>query len=411
MRKIADHNVHGKKVLIRVDLNSPVENGKITGSARINAHAKTIKSLSDRGAAVIVLSHQGREGHEDFIGLEQHAKLLHDKIGKDVIFIANVVGADAERAISRLKPGEIMVLDNVRFLPCETGHNEGLGEIVHHLSPIVDYYVLDALSVAHRKHSSVVGFSKKIPCFAGDVLAAEIEAVEKVRNSRDVTFIFGGSKVEDSFAVMKKWLEEGRAREVLVGGALSVLFLHAAGHGVGESATYLRDSGLEQHLPAAKSLLQDFDGKIVLPVDVGLSVKDPHSENVERLDADVGQIHKGQIWDVGPKTVARYTETINNSHSVVMNGPLGVYEMDDFSKGTRSVLETIARCDAFSLLGGGHTITALERFNIDKKYFGYVSLSGKALVEYLCGKALPGIVALDENEKMFPLHQTAKAKN
>lgn len=134
MRKISDYDVRGKKVIVRADLNSPVEGGKITGSARINAHARTIKELSDRGASVIVLSHQGREGHDDFIGLEQHAKLLHHKLGKDVIFIANVVGADAERAISRLAPGEIMVLDNVRFLPCETSHKDGLGEIVHHLS-------------------------------------------------------------------------------------------------------------------------------------------------------------------------------------------------------------------------------------------------------------------------------------
>lgn len=401
MRKIADYDVSGKKILIRVDLNSPVENGKITGSARINAHAKTIKTLSDRGAAVIVLSHQGREGHDDFIGLEQHAKMLHDKIGKDVIFIANVVGEDAERAIKRLKGGEIMVLDNVRFKPCETNHPEGMGEIVHALSPLVDYYVLDALSVAHRKHSSVVGFAKKIPCFYGDVLASEIEAVDKVKHSKDVTFIFGGSKVEDSFAVMKKWLADGRAREVLVGGALSVLFLHAAGNHVGDSASYLKDSGLEANVPAAKELLEKFKSKIILPEDVGLSLKVPHRDEMERIDSNANDIRKGQIWDIGPKTSARYIETINNSHCIVMNGPLGVYEVEQFSKGTRSVLEAIARCDAFSLLGGGHTITALERFGIDKKDFGYVSLSGKALIEYLCGKTLPGIAALDENEKKF----------
>jgi len=396
MRKIADHEVKGKKVIVRADLNSPVENGKITGSARINAHARTIKELSDRGAAVIVLSHQGREGHDDFIGLEQHARLLHSKIGKDVIFVANVVGADAERVIERLKPGEIMVLDNVRFLPCETGHKDGLGEIVHHLSSKVDYFVLDALSVAHRKHSSVVGFTKTIPSFAGDVLAAEIEAVEKVRSCRDVSFIFGGSKVEDSFSVMKKWLADGRARHVMVGGALSVLFLRAAGHGIGDSSAYLKDSGLEEQIPKAKELLDLFDGKISLPVDVGLS------HNAERTDADVGSIKSGQIWDIGPKTVARYVEAIDNSHCIVMNGPLGVYEVEKFSSGTRSILEAISKSDAFSLLGGGHTITALERFGFDKKNFGYVSLSGKALIEYLCGKELPGIVALQENEKKFP---------
>jgi len=396
MRKIRDVKVKGKKVIVRVDLNSPVENGRITGSARINAHAVTIKELSDRGARVIVLSHQGREGHDDFIGLEQHARLLHHKLGRDVYFIANVVGSEAEKAIARMKDGDILVLDNVRFLPCETAHKDGLGEIVHHLSPIVDYYVLDALSVAHRRHSSVVGFAQTIPCFAGDVLAAEVEAVAKVRNCDDVTFIFGGSKVEDSFAVMKKWLSEGRARQVLVGGALSVLLLHADGHSVGESREYLKNAKLEQFVPEAKALVDGFREKIILPVDVGLSI------DMKRENCDVGSIRGGQIWDIGPKTVSRYVEAIDNSRCIVMNGPLGVYEVEDFSKGTQFILDSIAKCDAFSLLGGGHTITALERFGIDKKYFGYVSLSGKALIEYMCGKPLPGLLALEENEKKFP---------
>ena len=397
MRKIRDHTVRGKKVLVRADLNCPVEKGKIAGSARIRAHAQTIKELSDRGARVIVLSHQGRDGHEDFISLEQHAKLLHDILGKQVHFVDDVVGPKAKKAIESLHDGEVLVLDNVRFLHCETKHTDGMGEIVHHLSPVADYFVLDALSVSHRKHSSVVGFCKKMPCFAGDVLAGEIEAVERVRHNKDVTFIFGGSKVDDSFAVMKKWLSEGRARQVLVGGALSVLLLHASGHPVGESIDYLKNSGLDSHVPQAKEMLHQFDGKIVLPVDVGLSI------NMQRVESDVDSIKGGQIWDIGKKTIERYVAAINNSHCIVMNGPAGVYELEDFSLGTRAILDAIAKCDAFSLLGGGHTIAAIERMGIDKKYFGYVSLSGKALIEYLCGKELPGLQALEENEKGFPL--------
>jgi phosphoglycerate kinase len=242
----------------------------------------------------------------------------------------------------------------------------------------------------------VVGFTRTIPSFAGDVLAAEMEAVEKVRNSKDVTFIFGGSKVDDSFAVMKKWLADGRARQVMVGGALSVLFLRAAGNSIGDSESYLQDSGLAAHLPGAKEMLERFDGKIHMPVDVGLSVK------MQRHEADAAGISSGQIWDIGPKTIERYVEAINNSHCIVMNGPLGVYEVAEFSKGTRAILDAISKSDAFSLLGGGHTITALEKFGIDKKDFGYVSLSGKALIEYMCGKELPAIAALHENERKFP---------
>jgi phosphoglycerate kinase len=399
MREIADYDVKGKKVLVRADLNCPVKGGKLIGDTRIRAHAGTIKELSDRGARVIVLSHQGRKGREDFLPLEQHAKALHRITGKDVIYIDAVVADKVRLAIESLRDGQILVLDNVRRLHCETEHPHGEGEIVHHLSPLADYYVLDALSVAHRRHSSVVGFSKHMPCFAGDVLAAELEAVDRVRHGNDVTFFFGGSKVEDSFAVMKKWLAEGRAREVLVGGALSVLFLHASGHSVGDSAEYLKESGLVEKVPEAQQMLRDFDGKIVLPVDVALSI------DMQRHEADVGSIKKGQIWDLGKKSIERYTEVLNNSHYIVMNGPAGVYELDDFSHGTRALLETVAKSDAFSLLGGGHTVSAIERFGIDKKYFSYVSLSGKALIEYLCGHHLPGLVALEENEKLFPLEK------
>jgi phosphoglycerate kinase len=405
MRKIADYPVKGKKVLVRVDLNCPVEDGKISGSARISAHAKTIRELSDRGARVIVLSHQGRKGHDDFIGLEQHARMLHGLVGKDVHFVDDVVGEAAKQALNHLKDGDIIVLDNVRHLHCETEHPHGEGEIVYHLAPLADYFVLDALSVAHRKHSSVVGFCNKMPAFAGDVLAGEVEAVSKVRHSRDVTFIFGGSKVDDSFAVMKKWLADGRAREVLVGGALSVLLLYASGHPVGDSLGYLKDSKLTEHVPAAKEMLEKFKGRIFLPVDVGLSVSAPDGSSgagIQRVESPVSEIKKGQIWDIGPKTTGRYVEVINNSHCIVMNGPVGVYELEAFSKGTRALLEAIARCDAFSLIGGGHTITAMEKLGIDRKYFGYVSLSGKALIEYLCGKELPGLVALEENQKRFP---------
>ena len=397
MRKIADYDVKGKKVLVRADLNCPVKDGKLISDTRIRAHSATIGELSDRKARVIVLSHQGRRGREDFTSLEEHTRILHRLLKRDVIYVDDVIGERARKAIESLKDGQILVLDNVRHLKCETDHPIGEGELIFHIAPLADYYVLDALSVAHRQHSSVVGFSRHIPCFAGDILAAELEAVDKVRGGKDVTFIFGGSKVEDSFAVMKKWLADGRAREVLVGGALSVLFLYASGREVGDSLAYLSNSGLIGKVPEAKALLDRFDGKIVLPVDVALS------RGMKRHESDTENIRSGEIWDIGRKTVERYKEAINNSHCVVMNGPVGVYEVDDFAFGTKALLETLANSDSFSLLGGGHTISAMERFGIEKKNFSYVSLSGKALIEYMCGQTLPGIAALDENEKRFKL--------
>ncbi len=392
MRRIADHDVKGKKILLRVDLNSPVKDGMIAGSERIKAHAKTINEISERGAAVIVLAHQGKKGSPDFLHLEQHARMLHRILGKDVAYVDDVVGSEAKKAITRMKPGDILVLDNVRLLECE---NTTDGKIVEGLSPLVDYFVLDALSVAHRKHSSVMGFFKKIPCFAGDILSAEIDAMKNVRSSRDVTFFLGGSKVSDSFRIMENWLQDGRARIVLVGGALSVLLLYAKGFNIGGSREFLENSDLLDDVDKARKILEKYDGKIMLPADVGLSV------DMKRVECDADKITEGQVWDIGGKTIEEYRRVIYNSKCVVMNGPAGVYELEDFSKGTRAVLEAIARSDAYSLLGGGHTINAINLFGMKKEHFSYISLSGKAMIEFLCGNELPGITALDENEKLF----------
>jgi len=394
MRAITDVNVKGKRILLRVDLNLPIEDGKIVPGPRIEVHARTARMLSDKGAMVVILAHQGRKGKPDFTSLEQHAKLLHHLTKKDVAFVDDVAGPLAKEAIKAMKDGDILVLDNVRKLDDEEKPSDG--KIVKELSPLADYFVLDALSVAHRNQASVTGFSKTLPSFAGPHLAQDIEALEKLRHSKDIIFVLGGSKVEDSFAIMKKWLREGKARKVLVCGALATLLLHAQGHKVGESMEFLNLSSLEEHCAEAKKMLEEFDDRIALPVDVGLSV------GMERHDLAVGDIHKGQIWDIGPKTVERYREDIFNSHTVVMNGPAGVYEMEAFSKGTRGMLEAIAQCDAFSLLGGGHTVTAVEKFGIEKHHFSHISLAGKALIAFLSGHELPGIKALEENEKLFP---------
>ena len=385
-------DVKGKRVLIRADLNSPLENGKVVVNPRIVAHAKTIRELSDRGARVIVISHQGRKGDHDFTNLEEHTRILKELAGRHVEFIDDVVGGKVRDAITRLKDGGIIVLDNVRHLDDETKPD---GKIVHELTPVIDYFVLDALSIAHREHASVVGFTKTVPSCAGNVLAEEITALNKVKRSKDVTFIFGGAKVEDSVCVMKTWLHNRRANKIILGGALSILFLHAKGYNIGKSLAYIEKTGIIKFLDDAKGMLKEFGDKIVLPVDIGL--KEAHG----RTDCTVEKINDGEIFDIGPNTIKMYKDIIEKSKTIVANGPMGVYEIEEYAKGTKSVLQAIAEGDAFSLLGGGHTITALEKFNIEKSHFGYISLSGKALIEFLCGKHLPGIVALDNNEKMF----------
>ncbi len=392
MRRISDYEVKGKKILVRVDFNCAIENGRIVPGDRIEAHSQTIKTLAEKGARVIVLAHQGRKDSEDFLHLDQHAKLIEKYIGIPVKYIDDLTGEVAKSAIGNVGDGEVIMLQNVRVRADETTED---GAIVNALAPLVDYYVLDALSVAHRAHSSVVGFSNRIPSFYGDVLADEMKALESLKDINDVTFVLGGSKVKDSFGIMRKWLSDGRAKKFLAGGALSILFLKAKGYSLGDSEEYFEEAELDEYLEDARKLLEEHGGKIEVPVDVGLKADN------ERKKCDSDKIHRGEIFDIGRKTMEIYKKIIAESGAVVMNGPMGVYEIDEFAEGTRVVLQAIYDSKAYSLLGGGHTITALKKLGIGKEGFGYVSLAGKALIEYLCGKELPGIKALDENEKKF----------
>jgi phosphoglycerate kinase len=397
MRTIDEVDVKNKKVLVRVDINSPVENGVVVMNPRIKAHAETIKKLSERGAYVIVIAHQGRKGNEDFTCLDQHAKLLEKTIGKQVKYVEDVCGPHAKEAIKNLKQGEILLLDNVRMLEDETKKPYD-AEIVKQLSPLIDYFVLDTLSVAHREHASVVGFMKKVPSYGGPVLKAEVEAIKKIKSSDSVSFFFGGAKVDDSFTVLREWLGNKRTKKIMLSGLIGVLFLYASGKKIGKSYETLMHKDLLRYEKDAKELLAQFGDKIVLPLDVALNI------NGKRVECDVDKITEeteGEIFDIGEKTIKLYNEIIYDSEMVVVNGPAGVYEQEEFSKGTKETLKAMAESRAFCLVGGGHSIIAIEKFNINKEKFGYVSLSGKALIEYLCGDELPGIKGLEENAKLF----------
>lgn len=395
MRKISDISVKGKRIIIRVDLNSPIEGGEIQVNPRMHAHAKTIAKLSDAGAKIIVIAHQGRRGDDDFTHLNRHTELLREITGKHYMtFIDDVVGEKAKSALQTMKDGDIVILDNVRMLNDETKEKRN-GQIVRELAPLADYFVLDALSIAHRGHASVVGFTEVLPSFMGYVLADEVAAIEKVKGSRNVTFFFGGSKVEESFSILRHWLNEGKVNKVLVGGALSILLVYSAGYGVADSYEFLEESELLKYVDEARDILAKFADKIVLPVDFGISIND------ERKEVDFDKVTHGQIFDIGEKTIANYAAILAKAETIVANGPAGVYELEKFAKGTRGVLQAIADSNGFSLLGGGHTITAIEKFKLPKEKFGYVSLSGKALIEYLSGKEIAGLKALELSEKKF----------
>lgn len=392
MRGIQEFPLRGKKVVKRVDINSPLdENGEVVPNLRLEWHAESIRRLSEEGARVIVIAHQGRKGSADFSTLEGHARMLERIIGKQVEFVPGTDGEKARAMIGQMKDGDILLLENVRMWEGEEGTPEK-STLVKSLAPAADLFVLDALSVSHRPHASVTGLMEHLPSAAGHTLGRELRVLKNIGEG-ELTLILGGGKVQDSLRVMQNWLGKGKAKKVLLGGAVSVLFLDAAGHDTGGSHAYLEANGLLEYSKEARDMLTRYGESILLPVDAGLEI------DGERSDAKVGEIERGNILDIGENTIERYSQEISNSKRILINGPMGVYEKRGFELGTRRILESISESGAFSLVGGGHTITAIKTLGIPGHKFSHISLSGKALIQYLSGKELPALKALYENRK------------
>ena len=390
MRTADELELSGKKVVKRVDINLPLdEKGEVVENPRLRRHAESILKLSEQGAKVVVLAHQGRAGKADFKTLEGHAHLLERRVGKQVLYAPAVDAGKVREEVGRLKSGDILLLENVRMWGNEE-QEIGRSELVRALAENGEVFLLGALSVAHRPHASVIGLSKHLPSAAGYVLKSELDALQRMEGG-ETLLVIGGGKVKESLMIIAKWLAEGKASKVLVGGAVAALFLYAQGKRTPETNEYLEETGANEHAAEAKRLLERYEERILIPMDVALNVED------ERVEAPVSALEKGGIYDIGEKTVERYAEEILGAKRIFVNGPMGVYEKKSFGLGTKKVLEAIAESNAYSLVGGGHTITALEQFGIPEKRFGYVSLSGKALIEYLSGKELPGLKALKEN--------------
>ncbi len=386
MKNFHEFQLRGMRVVKRVDINSPIEGGRIVLNPRLERHGESIRKLSDAGAKLIVLAHQGREGNPDFVGLSEHARLLERIVQRQIEFVPSTDPGQVKAAIGRMQNGDILLLENVRMWEGELGApSESL--LVKTLAPMADLFVLDSLSVSHREHASVIGLTGHVPSAVGPVLRRELDALSDAEQG-DATLILGGGKVKDSLSVMEKWLEQKKARKVLLGGAISVLFIEAAGHNVADTYSYLQAKGLLDYTKGAKDLLFKYKEAILLPEDVGLNI------GGSRVEARVGAIERGRIQDIGENTISRYSEEIFASPRIIMNGPMGTYEEEGFGLGTKKVLEAIAQSSAHSLIGGGHTISAISKNGIPHEKFGYVSLSGKALINYLSGKELPALSAI-----------------
>lgn len=395
MQTLDDFDFSGKAAFVRADLNCPVDEKtlKVEPSARIACHAQTIRELSDKGAKVVVLAHQGRKGDYDCISLSRHALLLGASVKKPVEFVDDVCGEKAKAAIRSLKSGEILLLENVRFMDDETAYktieeNEKAA-IVRELSPLCDVFVLDAFSAAHRAQATIVGFHKK-PVVAGRVMQRELEALQKLLSpAKPVAFVFGGAKAGDSIGIMQEWLSEGKLDFALTCGVLGELFILASGRELGKTLDYLKEKKITGYLPTAKDLLLKHRGKILFPEDVAVL------SGGKRRELAIYELPSQEsIGDIGKKTAAKYSGIIASAKTVMVNGPAGIYEQKEFEYGTKTLLKAVEGSSAFSVMGGGHTLSALDRFRISRKKLGYVSLAGKALIEYLSGDELPGVKIL-----------------
>jgi len=395
-----DIKVKDKVVLVRVDFNSPVdpETKKILDDARIRAHGETtIKELASKGAKVVVLAHQGRKGDADFIPTKQHAESLGKILGKPVKYVDDVFGEKAKNEIKKLKSGEILVLDNVRTFATET--KEGTPEdhaktdLVKSLAPLADFFVNDAFAAAHRAHVSIIGFTAVLPSVAGRIMERELKSLGKVleKPEKPCIFILGGAKADDSLEISKYVLDNKIADYVLTGGVVGQVFLAAKGIDLGKpTMEFLKQQKLLDLLPGIKELEKRYPEKINVPKDVAVEANGKRKEiPTEKLPTDCS------VFDIGAKTVEDYGRTIRNAKTIVVSGPMGVYENSEFSFGTKRILEEIANSKAYSLAGGGHTIGALQEFKLSNK-ISYVSTAGGALIEFLMGKKLPGVTALEE---------------
>jgi phosphoglycerate kinase len=398
-----DFNFKNKVALVRVDFNSPTDPAtkKVLDDTRIRVHGETtIKELVQKGAKVVVLAHQGRPGDPDFTPLQQHAEILGKILKKPVKYVDDVFGDKAQKAIRELKSGEVLVLENVRTYPDEqnkgTPEEHVKSEFVKNLAPLADVFVLDAFAASHRAHISIVGFTTALPSVAGRIMERELKALKKILESpeKPCIFVLGGAKADDSLKISQYVLRNNIADRILTGGITGNLFMVAKGFDLGKiNMDILEAKELMGLVSGIQDLIKEFPKKIEIPVDMAVDAKGKREEiTVDELPTDY------RICDIGEETIRKYGETIRKAKSIVLSGPVGVFENKDFVKGTRDLFEAIVDSKGFSLLGGGHTVAAVEELKLADK-MSYVSTGGGALIEFLMGEKLPGVVALERAAK------------
>jgi phosphoglycerate kinase len=387
-KTVRDIDVKGKRVLVRVDFNVPLKGDKVTDDTRIRAALPTIKYLLEKGAAVILMSHLGRpkEGPEPKYSMKPTAIRLAELLGKPVSFADDCVGPKAEAAASALKPGDVLVLENTRFYKGETKNDPKLAE---QMAKLGDIYVNDAFGSAHRAHSSTEGIARLRPAVSGFLMEKELQYLGSVMENpgRPFVAILGGAKVSDKIGVISSLLD--KADTLLIGGGMANTFLKAKGLVVGDSLVE------DEVLGTAKELLAKAGARMLLPVDVVVAQAMEANAPTKTVAAD--KVESGwRILDVGPETVKKYKAALLPAKTVVWNGPMGVFEMAPFAAGTKAVASVLAELQgATTVVGGGDSVAAVTQAGLADK-ISHISTGGGASLEFLEGKPLPGVVALND---------------
>ncbi|MFA5613486.1 MAG: phosphoglycerate kinase [Methanoculleus sp.] len=387
--------------MLRVDFNSPIDpsSNQILDDKRFREHLPTVQALED--ARLVVLTHQSRPGKKDYTTLEAHAAKLERLLGRPVTYVDDIFGRCAREAIRNAKRGDVLMLENLRFSAEEnlTLKPEEAKKtiLVRRLASMADSYVNDAFGTAHRSQPSIVGMPLALPSVAGLLMEKEVANLSRVFSGapRPITFVLGGTKVDDSIAVAKNVLERGTADRVIIVGVVGNVFLLAAGYDIGQPSIQLIDHlGYRDEVARAGELLEVYRDRISLPRSVAVR------EDGERVEYRVSDIPEdGQVLDIGSESIRGFTGEITESGTVVVNGPAGLFEEEEFAIGTYDLLRAASTVE-FSVVGGGHSGVAIERLGLEDR-FSHISTGGGAAIEFLTGKKMPAIEALELSREIF----------
>jgi len=397
-----DFELENKTVLLRVDFNMPLdkETFEILDTTRIKRALPTINELIQKNAKTVILAHQGRQGSWDFIGLEKHVKALENLLGKQVKYCDDVYNNEAKNAIKNLQNSEVLLLGNVRKFNGETdkktAEEHAQSELVQNLYPLVDLFVNDAFAAAHRPQCSLIGFTAVLPSCAGRLMEKELTTLGEiiVNPEKPSVFLFGGAKFSDVIKTIERLLEDKTADKIILTGLPANAFLKAEGVNLGGgNEEMLAKEGTPENYEEIKKLIEKYKNNIYLPGDFA------QQTNTERSEIDVSELPtKYNLYDIGEKSIENFKGILSNAKTVFLSGPCGVFENPAFMKGTKEIFTYVANSEVFSIVGGGHTVAAVEQLGLNNK-ISHISTGGGSLEKFMMGEKLPVVEALKNAKK------------